>query len=61
MVTGTKHTCRTMEQTEDPEINPHSYRHVILGSGAKNIYLRKKKADFVTSSAGKTIYPYMAE
>jgi hypothetical protein len=38
---------------EDPEMNPHTYGHLILGKGAKTIQWGKKTA-FSTKGAGTT-------
>jgi hypothetical protein len=32
---------RPVEQIEDPDMNPHSYAHLIFDKGAKNIQWRK--------------------
>ena len=36
-----KQKYRSMEQIENPEINPHTYDHVIFYKGGKNIQWRK--------------------
>jgi hypothetical protein len=40
-------------RTEDPEINPHTYGHLIFDKGAKTIQWGKKTA-FLTNGAGST-------
>jgi hypothetical protein len=42
-----------MEQIEDPDMNPHSYVHLIFDKGTKNIQWRK---DSSTNVAGKSGY-----
>jgi hypothetical protein len=40
---------------EDPEMNPHTYGHLIFDKGAKTIQWEKKTA-FSTNDAGSTGY-----
>jgi hypothetical protein len=44
-------------RTEDPEINPCNYSHLILDKGAKNTHLRM--TTFSTNGVGKTGYPHV--
>jgi hypothetical protein len=39
-------------RTEDPEMNPHTYVHLIFDKGAKSI--QWKKTAFLTNGAGST-------
>ena len=41
MVLAQRQKYRSMEQIESPEINPHTYGHLIFGKGGKNIQWRK--------------------
>ena len=41
MVLAQKQTHRSMEKTESPEINPHTYGQLIHNKGGKNIQWRK--------------------
>ena len=42
MVLAQKQKYRSMEQTENPEINPHTYGHLICDKQGKNIQWRKE-------------------
>jgi hypothetical protein len=49
------HSHRQVEQwnrIEDPEMNPHTYGHMIFDKGAKNI--QWKKGEFSTNGIGTT-------
>jgi hypothetical protein len=52
MVQVQKQTHRPMERIEDPEISSHTYSHLILDQGAKNI--SGKKMVTSTNGIGKT-------
>ena len=41
MVLAQRQKYRSVEQTRKPEINPHTYGHLIFDKGSKNIQCRK--------------------
>ena len=56
------HKDRNIDQwskIESPEINPHTYRHLIFYKGGKNIQWNKDT--LLTSGAGKTGQPLVKE
>ena len=46
-------------KTESPEINPHTYGHLIFNKGGKSIQWRK--GYLLTSGAGKTSRPLVKQ
>ena len=50
---------RENTKIESPEINPHTYGHLIFNKGGKNIQWRKD--NFLTSGAGKNVQPLVKE
>ena len=47
-------------RTEDPEINPHTYAHLIFDKGTKTILWEKKTA-FSTNGASSTVCQHVEE
>ena len=46
-------------QIEDPDINPHTYEHLIIDKEAKNIKWKKKS--YLTNGAGISEYQHIEE
>jgi hypothetical protein len=56
------HSNRQLDQwnrIEDPEMNPHTYGHLIFDKGAKTI--KWKKTTFLTNGAGTTGHYHVEE
>ena len=47
------------QQKKNPEINPHTYGHLIFDKGGKNIQMRKDNS--LISGSGKTGQPPVKE
>ena len=59
MVLAQRQKYRSMGQTESPEINPHTYGHIIFDKRGKNIQWIKD--NLFNSGAGKTGQPLVKE
>jgi hypothetical protein len=46
-------------EEKDPEMDPHSYGHLIFDKGTNNIYCRKDS--YSTNAVGKTGYPHVED
>jgi hypothetical protein len=57
MVLATKQIHTPMHRIEDPEINPHSYSHLIFKKNVKKINVGEKTASS-TNYAWETGYPH---
>ena len=58
------HRDRNIDQwnkIESPEINSHTYGHLIFDKGGKNIQWRKEKTISLRSGTGKTGQPLVKE
>jgi hypothetical protein len=52
---GSDRQVEQWNRIEEPEMNPHTYSHVIFDKRVKTIQLGKKRTAFSTNGAGSTV------